>query len=384
MGKWAQDVSKAVIRQLDGIDPDEFQGELDEEAINKMVDLLARSAGEENIKDLAAEGMGEAIESLIEIAGLTDSDLDELVADAAEDMKDDEKDDSKTKSDKADNKDNGDDTKSGTDKEISDITEAKYTYSQVDIEKLEGLQSVPFEGLDAFLSEYFGFSDGVDYDKMEYWERKTREDSPEGDYMAGYKNSSGGVLGWTIEYKAGKPLRAMYTYRGTAHYLFTVEFSEDGKIKNMSSELENYQVSIGFKDGYINYANITPDKNETGTNTNYKNGKLSSISLYEDRRLVDMKYYYENGNLAGHHMANANGNMEGTATNYYENGNLDSSYEYVDGERNGAFKTFYENGNIASEGYYVNDKPDGIIKYYNEDGSLRDTDNYVNGEKQND
>ena len=291
----------------------------------------------------------------------------------------------KKASDKADINDSDNDAKSAAGDEISDITEAKYTYSQVDIEKLEGLQAVPFEGLDAFLSEYFGFIDGVDYDKMEYWERKTREDSPEGDYMAGYKNSSGGVLGWTIEYKAGKPLRAIYTLSGKCTIIYLqIEFGEDGKTKNMSSELENYQASIGFKDGYINYANITPDKNETGTNTNYKNGKLSSISLYEDRRLVDTKYYYDNGNLAGHTMTNANGNHEGTITHYYENGNLEFSYEYVDGERNGAFKTFYENGNIASEGYYVNDKPDGIIKYYNEDGSLQNTDNYVNGKKQQD
>ena len=46
-------------------------------------------------------GWRSAIESLIEIAGIADSDLDELVLDAAEDMKDedkdtdDEKDDSK-------------------------------------------------------------------------------------------------------------------------------------------------------------------------------------------------------------------------------------------------------------------------------------------------
>ncbi len=162
VGKWAQDVGKAVIRQLDGIDPDEYKGELDEEAINKLVDLLKRSAGEENIKDLAAEGMRSAIESLIEIAGIADSDLDELVLDAAEDMKDEdkdtdgEKDDSQKGSDKADINDSGNDAKSAAG-EVSDITEAKYTYSQVDIEKLEGLQAVPFEGLDAFLSEYFGF-----------------------------------------------------------------------------------------------------------------------------------------------------------------------------------------------------------------------------------
>jgi len=384
VGKWAQDVSKAVIRQLDGIDPDEFQGELDEEAINKMVDLLARSAGEENIKDLAAEGMGEAIESLIEIAGLTDSDLDELVADAAEDMKDDEKDDSKTKSDKADNKDIGDDTKSVTDKEISDITEAKYTYSQVDIEKLEGLQSVPFEGLDAFLSEYFGFTDGVDYDKLEYWERKTREDSPEGDYMAGYKNSSSAQLGWTIEYVGGKLLKANYLYKGNAPHLFRIEFGEDGKTKSVFSRLENYEASIGFKDGYIAFANITPDKNETSTNINYKNGKLSSITLFKDTRPFDFKRYYDNGNLKSHWMVNSDGKREGTTTEYYENGNLAKSIEYVNGEMNGVFKTFYENGNIKSEDHYVNDKRHGVSKMWNEDGSLRYSDNYVNGKIQKD
>ncbi len=384
VGKWAQDVSKAVIRQLDGIDPDEFQGELDEEAINKMVDLLARSTGEENIKDLAAEGMGEAIESLIEIAGLTDSDLDELVADATEDMKDedegtdDEKDDSKTSNDKADNKDIGNDTKSGTDKEISDMTEAKYTYSQVDIEKLEGLQAVPFEGLDAFLSEYFGFTDGVDYDKMEYREIK----SSEGDYTAGHENSSGELVGWRVWYRAGKPFNADYLNKVAAPYLFTINFSEDGKIEYISSRLENYEALIRFRDGYIFSANITPDNNKTSTIINYKNGKLSIISLLENQILVDKKQYYDNGNLADHYMCNSNGNVEGAWTNYHENGNLATSYDYVDGERNGAFKQFYESGNIRLEGQFVNGKEHGIFTNYAEDGGVITTYNYVNGELQ--
>jgi hypothetical protein len=162
---------------------------------------------------------------------------------------------------------------------------------------------------------------------MEYWERKTRLDSPEGDYMAGYKNSSSAELGWTITYVAGKPFKANYLYKGNAPHLFRIEFGEDGKTNNVFSKLESYEASIGFKDGFIVFANITPDKNKTSTNINYKNGKLTSISLFEDNSPVDMKNYYENGNLAGHVMYNSNGKMEGLITKYYENANLASSGE---------------------------------------------------------
>ena len=225
---------------------------------------------------------------------------------------------------------------------------------------------------------YFGFTDGTDYDKLQYREIK----SSEGDYMECYENSSGELVGWRISYKAGKPVNAEYLNKPVSPYLFTIGFGEDGKIENLASRLENYEATIRFRDGYIFNASITPDNNKTATIINYKNGKISIVNLLKNRMLVDMKQYYDNGNLASHYMNNSNGNVEGAWTSYHENGNLATSYDYVDGKRHGAFKQFYESGNIELEGQYVNDKENGIFTRYAEDGSVITTYNYVNGELQ--
>ena len=62
------------------------------------------------------------------------------------------------------------------------------------------------------------------------------------------------------------------------------------------------------------------------------------------------------------------------AKSYYKNGTKKSVYPYVDFEKNiyhGTIEKYFENGNLKSEVEYVNGKKNGILKTYFEDGSLK-------------
>lgn len=76
--KWMQDSGKAVIRQIDGKDPNKFDGEWDEKAINKGIDLMRRLAEGEEPSKLFKEGKESLLSSIIDILQISDKEKAEL------------------------------------------------------------------------------------------------------------------------------------------------------------------------------------------------------------------------------------------------------------------------------------------------------------------
>jgi hypothetical protein len=76
--------------------------------------------------------------------------------------------------------------------------------------------------------------------------------------------------------------------------------------------------------------------------------------------------------------------QNGECKNYYENGNLQYIYSYIDGKRNGEFKSYYENGRLEVICSYIDDKLHGEYKDYYWNGQLKGicsyTDDKINGE----
>ncbi len=64
---------------------------------------------------------------------------------------------------------------------------------------------------------------------------------------------------------------------------------------------------------------------------------------------------------------------------YYENGNLKSVCNFVDGKENGAYKDYFEDGTPSTECNYVNGKISGICNLYWENGGIAYIDKYQNG-----
>jgi antitoxin component YwqK of YwqJK toxin-antitoxin module len=159
--------------------------------------------------------------------------------------------------------------------------------------------------------------------------------------------------------------------------------------------------------GYLN------DEVVNGTSySHYDNGQVKMFTYFENEVLVNMKRYFENGDLkfeieyingeenilnvyddVEHRLIVSNGfgkwinlydnkNIEyevnvsggkriGTSFSYYENGNVDTKYNYVDGKRNGELIRYHDNGNIKVKTNYVNDELNGeYFTYHKESGNI--------------
>lgn len=67
---------------------------------------------------------------------------------------------------------------------------------------------------------------------------------------------------------------------------------------------------------------------------------------------------------------------------YYENGNLESEFEYKNDKLNGVGKTYYENGELKSQGQYIDGKKEGVFTFYFRKGKLKMKVNYINGKEE--
>lgn len=78
--------------------------------------------------------------------------------------------------------------------------------------------------------------------------------------------------------------------------------------------------------------------------------------------------YYENGKVksSGNYV---NGEYDGLYELYYENGNKQAEYNLKDGVRNGQAILYYENGKVQERGELTNDKRNGIFECFFENGT---------------
>lgn len=137
------------------------------------------------------------------------------------------------------------------------------------------------------------------------------------------------------------------------------------------------QVINGQYEGeFCSYYSIEDDLIVAATAT-YTNGELNG----------QLKKYHTNGQL----MTNAvyvNGKIEGNYTVYYADsivkrpyGDIEYTCSYKNGNRNGVARWYYENGVLEEEAEYSKGIREGILRKYYQDGKLSSMYNYRNGEK---
>ena len=64
---------------------------------------------------------------------------------------------------------------------------------------------------------------------------------------------------------------------------------------------------------------------------------------------------------------------------YWDNGDLETKGNYINGLRNGYWENYYVNGIINSKGNYLNGKRNGYWEDYYYDGDIVSKRNYFNG-----
>ena len=136
----------------------------------------------------------------------------------------------------------------------------------------------------------------------------------------------------------------------------------------------------------------------------YNNGNLKSIGAYDASGYATgtWKYYHENGKLektGNYKNGNPDGEWvfyyndgqavkfkstlpEGPITFYYKSGVIEGKGQRNTNGMSGYFIYYYENGNVKSEGLYENSEESGKWKYYYENGKIQAIGKFKEGEKQ--
>ena len=113
--------------------------------------------------------------------------------------------------------------------------------------------------------------------------------------------------------------------------------------------------------------------------TYYQNGNVSSEFEYIDGKVHgEDKLYYSSGKLWITNTENF-GVSEGAYTEYFPNGEIKLSYNYLHGKTNGPYKKFDDKGILREEGYLYNGEHHQTVKYYDDMGKLKETHVYYYG-----
>jgi len=192
---------------------------------------------------------------------------------------------------------------------------------------------------------------------------------------------------------------------------FRKEYHDNGKLKTSGAFRKNKPVGVHRE--YSGKGKVTAAKTYSSTGWvmangivdkkgkrqgkweyYFKSGKLKVSGNYRNgRRVGDWKFLYENGNQEQTGTYNKRGRPEGLWKWYFENGNMLREEELTNGKLDGSFTEYAEDGTIIAKGLFVDGLKEGAWYYHlgdiMEDGNykadLKDGDwvhHYQNKEKQ--
>ena len=110
----------------------------------------------------------------------------------------------------------------------------------------------------------------------------------------------------------------------------------------------------------------------------YENGQIWSEGNYKDYQQGKWTNWHENGQIES--IQNfKDGKLYGNVTTWNKNGQIESDGNYMDGKKDGKWTEFEENGQIWSEGQYKESKKDGKWISWYENGQKKSEENYKEG-----
>ena len=110
----------------------------------------------------------------------------------------------------------------------------------------------------------------------------------------------------------------------------------------------------------------------------YDNGQLRSTGNYIGRKKDGLwQEYYENGNLENV-MNFKEGKKVGLLKNYYSDGQLKGRINYKEGKEHGMIELYHQNGKLMLEGFFKEANQISVWKYYDEDGKLINIETFDN------
>lgn len=129
------------------------------------------------------------------------------------------------------------------------------------------------------------------------------------------------------------------------------------------------------KNGHLKSVEYFNEKGEQeGENKYYsENGLLNYSRIYNNGNLIRTQYYYDNGKL---HYSYENKNKDTISSiRYFKNGNIKSKGNLINNKKVGWWKTFYPNGSLNGEYEFLvisDDEYVNQIKIYDNDGKIKE------------
>lgn len=207
-----------------------------------------------------------------------------------------------------------------------------------------------------------------------------------GPYEKYYKNgqlkTSGQYLNnekvgdWKGFYETGE-LKSTYSYTKGEADVERKSYFKNGKIKTETSQTTDGDI---FKEFFETGELFFEKKLDGGYAKDfYKNGNLKASSNYLDDELVgDWKSYLETGELEWE-VNYVSSYQDGTYKEYYNNGQLKTEGSNKKGEKEGLEKRYFEDGKLKWEGRYSSGLFHGKWKGYNQLGEEIYSLKYKNG-----
>ncbi|MBN1598477.1 MAG: hypothetical protein JW894_09300 [Bacteroidales bacterium] len=200
---------------------------------------------------------------------------------------------------------------------------------------------------------------------------------------ANYKN---GLLdGYYKEYNpSGKLILTLLYSEGRL-----VQQVEEENTEMIIKEIKNNEGIVVESGPYINETRVgihnryDNDGNITETRIYSDNGELLSVGLIdiEGNKKGIWKNYYLDGSIkeTGEYVNNL---KEGRWTYYFNNGQIEQIGEFVKGKENGTWKWYSEKGELLKEEEFYNGKEEGLYTEYDESGNVIVVGEYFDGEKE--
>lgn len=158
-------------------------------------------------------------------------------------------------------------------------------------------------------------------------------------------------------------------------------YSDDGQLVDIIYFKDDVPVSYTYnnKDGQL-LAPIPIKGGSASITTYYANGNKSAEMVYADGKLTGtFKLYFPNGNLYYEEEELINGLTNGKLREFYSNGAVKTTYNYLLDNVDGPYKEYYDNGKLKEEGSFYNGYNNGPRKFYDNNGKLILTLNYYYG-----
>ncbi len=124
----------------------------------------------------------------------------------------------------------------------------------------------------------------------------------------------------------------------------------------------------------------------------YPNGKVKVVGTYtkdgvpegvrreyNEQGQVERSFIFRYGRIVGEGIFTDAGQKQGNWKEYYIDGNLKATGNYINDLHEGIWKYYYKNGQLEEIGKYVNNAPDSTWYWYFSDGNLLRKEQFYNG-----